>query len=183
MGRQLRFFMDYESFLTVAQAALDMGLVILPGQLPESGEIIQSRDISAVSPGICDYYFHVPEAGELKIDGNISKKVLHLSGNNVIEAGYSHILTEKKTISGARLYSVTGEYDEAGSLLPRPECTTKAYNALCRAVKKAAPRTDFRAADAMFTQKWGKRCVCGRREYISPLCRKLAEDEEYDLYI
>ncbi|MDE7292831.1 MAG: hypothetical protein K2N72_00235, partial [Oscillospiraceae bacterium] len=72
MGRQLKFFMDYESFLTVAQAALDMGLIIVPRQLTKAGEIIQSRDISAVSPGVCELYFRVRVAGGLLVAGNIS---------------------------------------------------------------------------------------------------------------
>lgn len=174
MGRQINYYMDHKSFLTVAQAAIDMGLIIIPVDCQSPGGCM-GLGIRAVTPEVNMYRFYVPMAGSLPEEG------IYLSGNCIIEAGYSHISHGEKTIGRARIYSASGEYDGECKLISRPECTARAYNALCRAVKRAAPLTNFRAANVYFTQKWGHSVVCDRREYISPFCCSLTE-EGYEIF-
>lgn len=158
MGKQLNYWMDYDSFLLVAQKALDLGCTIVKEDR-DTGRVTESREIGVIVPhgNRCraSYYFHLPEAGELEIQTANGKEFLRAgftgSGNAVIEAGFSLIKDEgtgvcgtkrKREIYSARLYCITGYYDENGEYIPRPECLTKVYDSLVRYVKKLAPYTE-----------------------------------------
>ena len=67
MGKQINYFMDYDSFLLLAQKAVDLGCTIIKQDL-DLGKIIESDDIHIIAPyserfGAKDYYFHLPKAG------------------------------------------------------------------------------------------------------------------------
>ena len=66
-------------------------------------------------------------------------------GMPLIEASYSSIVNEptgvagsrqKKEIHRARIYCISGYYDENEKYIPRPDCLTKVYHSLVRYVKK-----------------------------------------------
>ena len=134
MGKQINYHMKYESFLVVAQSALDKGCVIFKEY---GGRVLQSKDISIVTRDCRDYYFHLPEAGEVKwklwntLKGDIERidRVYTSTGNSIIEAGFG----------GSRLYVISGYYDDDEIWIPRPDCITKVYHSLVRVVKKVAP--------------------------------------------
>ena len=152
--------MDYDNFLLLAQKAVDLGCTIVKEDF-DSGKVIESKDFNIVTLSYDNfydtkYYFHLPEAGDIKIHTVNGKErldcILNASGNALIEAAYSFIVNEptgicgncsKKEIKRARLYCITGYYDEIGEWIPRPECLTKVYNSLVRYVKKIAPYTEM----------------------------------------
>ena len=76
----------------------------------------------------------------------------------------------------SRVYVTSGRYGDDGEWLARPDALTKAYNAVARAVKKAAPCTEVCCEgvnplrrDEIFT----------RKVYISPDYRQLVQEERY----
>lgn len=159
MGKQLNYYMDYDHFLLIAQKAIELGCTIVKEDL-DSGEVIESDDVGIVSPygKRCRtfYYFHLLEAGDIRINTINGKEHLdrgfNASGNTIIEAGYSFVVNEptgmcgtlqKKEIRKARIYCITGYYDENGEYVPRPECLVKVYHSLVRYVKKIAPYTEI----------------------------------------
>ena len=148
MGKQINYYMEYESFLQVAQKALDLGFEILRKD-KKSGNYFISRDLSIVDKKHRNYFFHLPEEGEISFKDNNGESYLdhyyNACGNSVIEAGYSYITDneKEKSISRARLFCITGYYDESGEFVPRSDNMTKSYNSLVRAVKKISPYTEI----------------------------------------
>ena len=69
MGKQINYYMDYESFLQLAQTALDAGCLILKGVYTEEKQN-PCEDISVITPDCNRYYFYLPELGNVayKID-------------------------------------------------------------------------------------------------------------------
>ena len=55
MGKQINYYMEYEAFLKIAQAALDSGCVIVKDY---DGKIT-GTDISIVTPDCTNYFFHL----------------------------------------------------------------------------------------------------------------------------
>lgn len=127
MGKQINYWMDYDNFLLVAQKAVDLGCTVVKEDL-KLGRVVESKDISSITPygtsNYPNYCFHLPEAGAevLAVNG---KEYLDdgytTAGNSLIEAGYSSIINEptgvagtrrKKEIHRARIYCITGYYDE-----------------------------------------------------------------------
>lgn len=102
MGRQINYYMEHESFLQVAQLALDCGCEIVKQDLDiRPTKVIRTRDISAITPGDWMFWFYVPEAGRLVIKTDKSGErvehgYLRESGSVLIEAGVSFIDEEKK---------------------------------------------------------------------------------------
>lgn len=148
MGRQINYYMEYESFLQVAQLALDCGCEIVKQNLDiRPTTVIRTRDISAITPNDWMFWFYVPEAGKLEIKTyECGERVEHgfsESGNALIEAGVSFIDEEKKTISRSRLYVSSGYYDGSGAWIPRPKCVDAVYNKLMRRVKKLTAYDGF----------------------------------------
>lgn len=177
MGKQINYWMDYDSFLLVAKKAVDLGCTIVKEDR-DLGRVTESKEIGVITPykNRCraGYYFHLPEAGELEIQtANGTEFLCHgftASGNTVIEAGFSLIKDEragvcgtkrKREIYSARLYCITGYYDENGDYISRPECLTKVFDSLVRYVKKIAPYTEF--------------------GYITKACLDLVNNEGYKL--
>lgn len=143
MGKQIKYWMEYESFLKIAETALNQnGLIIPRGK----GETIQGNDLSVVTSDCHSYYFYFPSVGEvtykLFADG---RKVIDSgytsSGNTMIEAGFSYI--RDKTMTRSRLFTISGYYGKAGDWIPSPDEMTKIYNCLVRQAKKIAPYTEL----------------------------------------
>lgn len=184
MGKQINYWMDYDSFLLLAQKALALGCEIVKEDLP-NGKVMKGKDISIIDKEHYDYYFHVPEAGELEIRKyNARDRVEHgysASGNSLIEAGYSRIDKNKK-ITRARMYCISGYYDDKENYIERPDCLTKVYHSLQRFVKKIAPYTeitDIRVS--MREEDYLQKYEYVHKEYISEKCLELKEQEGYIL--
>lgn len=194
MGKQINYWMDYDNFLLVAQKALDLGCTIVKKDL-DFGKIIESKDISIVTQDENRYYFHLLDAGDIKIHTVNGEERLDrgysASGNAIIEAGYSFIVNEptgpcgrrrKKEIRKARIYCITGYYDEDGEYISRPECLTKVYNSLARYVKKIAPYTEItNVRVSMRDEDYGKEYEYRHKEYITKTCLDMMNNEGYKL--
>lgn len=196
MGKQINYWMDYESFLLVAQKAINSGCTIIKEDLA-SGKVFESKDIAIVTPygKFCRtaYYFHLLEAGPIKILTVNGKECLDSSftatGNAVIEAGYSFTVNEptgvagtqrKKEIRRSRLYCTAGYYDENKIYIQRPDCLTKVYNSLAKYVKKIAPYTEF--TDVLTSTKaenYGEKYEYKHKEYITQTCLDMVNNEGY----
>ena len=139
MGKQVNYHMNYESFLVLAQTALDAGCLIIRGdhtdEKPEP-----AADLSGVTRDCDRYFFYLPELADLsyKID-MYGKHYLAYCGEPlelaVIEAGYSRF-----PANTARLYVITGYYDSDGQWIPRSERLTKVYEKLARKARKVAQK-------------------------------------------
>lgn len=182
MGQQINYYMGYSDFLHIAQLAFNSGCVLLKRA---NGKIVQGDSIRIVTPDTNRYYFYFPEAGKLKIKVRNKEEHfdnLYSSGNAVIEASYSVVDHENKRISRARLFSMTGCYDEDGHWNNRPECVKRVYDKLLRAVKKAAPYTEIvdlfvstSEEDYLKTKEWR------HMEYITAELLSLKRDNGYKL--
>ena len=167
MGKQINYYMEYESFLKVAQKALELGAIILK-RTPD-GMIQQAMDFSIITPDCGRYVFFFPkfgplvirnlENGQQKLDGFATA-----TGNAMIEAGFSRL--EDRTIGRARLYIQSGYYCNQ-EYIPRPAEMTSIYERLVRVVKKL---TKYQA-------------IAGRsyKEYASPYCLDLIMNFGYQL--
>ena len=198
MGKQINYWMDYDNFLLVAQKAVDLGCTVVKEDL-KLGKVIESKDICIITPyetsNDSGYYFHLPEAGDIKVLTINGKECLDdgytATGNALIEAGFSSIVNEptgvagtrrKKEIYRARIYCITGYYDENEKYIPRPDCLTKVYHSLVRYVKKIAPYTEF--TDILIStreENYGEECEYRHKEYITKTCLDLVNDEGYKL--
>ena len=49
MGKQINYWMDYDSFLLVAQRAVDLGCTVVKEDL-KLGKVIESKDIGIITP-------------------------------------------------------------------------------------------------------------------------------------
>lgn len=148
MGRQINYYMEHESFLQVAQMALDCGCEIVKQDLDiRPTRVIRTRDISAITPGDWMFWLYVLEAGKLVIKTDESGERVDRgfceSGNALIEAGVSLILEDEKQIRRSRLYVQSGYYDANGEWIPRPKCVDVIYNKLVRRVKKLTTYDGF----------------------------------------
>lgn len=179
MGKQINYWMEYESFLKIAEKALSIGFRILRS---DDKKIMQCDDISVITKNYRYYYFYMPSLGEIEIrDYGTHEAVWSsgASGNTLIEAGFSSVNNDKRVVYRDRLYVQSGYYAENGNWIERPQELTKAYNTLVRLVKKLAPYTEitdnamrFGNPDDTFEYK--------HKEYISPYCLEL-RDKGYKL--
>ncbi|MBQ5311650.1 MAG: hypothetical protein ILP19_06375 [Oscillospiraceae bacterium] len=163
MGKQINYYMEYESFLKIAEKALDLGCEIIRGGHQDS--IGRGYTLDLITPELIYYYFRVPEAGDITTGTDMNGK-LYVKGSFcessrcLIEAGFSHISEEERLITRNRLYCSTGYYDDSGEYIGRHESVTKIYDSLARYAKKLAPMTEV-----------------GRyKNYISPYCLKLQQE-------
>lgn len=100
MGRQINYWMDYKSFLNVAQTAVECGCIIVRNDINVK-KPVQSKDISIVTEDCKNYFFYLPEAGRMNFkkynDGReVADKGFTETGNAVIEAGFSYIRNDSK---------------------------------------------------------------------------------------
>lgn len=198
MGKQLEYWMDYDSFLLIAQKAIDLGCTIVKED-SELKKVIENKDMSVVTPpyeNYCNtrYYFHLSEAGNIMthiVNGIERLDFSSETQKSVIEAAYSFIINEptgvcgnrrRKEIRRARIYCTTGYYDKNEEYIPRPECLTKVYNALVRYVKRVAPYTeiiDVRVSNRH--EDYGKKYEHRDKVYITKTCLELVNNEGYKL--
>ena len=187
MGKQINYWMDYDNFLLVAQKAVDLGCFIIKEDAL-TGKIIKSKDIGIIKEDRKDYYFYLAEAGDIEtrvINGReLVKYSCGAGGNCMIEAGYSYITNsgKKKEISRARLYCISGYYDESGEYIERPESLTKVYHSLARFVKKVAPYTEL--TDVLISSRdenYGEKIEYKHKEYVTESCLKMRNEEGYRL--
>lgn len=178
MGKQINYYMGYHDFLSVAQAALDSGCVIYRHTYEDGRwRLIPGTALDVVQPDCRQYYFHVPESGSFDIklvSGN--QYVSENSRLSVMEAGFS--IPAKGEIVKNRLYIETGRYMDDDGWVPRPDMLTKVYNKLVRAVKKAAPYTEFAhfVVNPMYAGEKQK-----SKKYISAEFYELVQAEDYKL--
>lgn len=181
MGKQINYWLEYEGFLRIAEAALQKGCEILK---VENGKVVRSKDISIVTPDCYDYYFHYPPAGEVTtIVYENGREVVDdgytPSGNTLIEAGFSRIMQTEKRIIRARLWVASGYYNKQDEWIPRPECMTKLYESLARVVKKVAPpKVEVYEGENAYDKKVVRKYVW----YISPVCAQLIDKYKIKKY-
>lgn len=177
MGKQINYWMEYDSFLYVAKTAIEQGCTIFR---EHDGKVVQSKDLSIVTSDWYNYYFHLPTAGKVAIetlaDGReVLDRFFSTSGNAIIEAGFSRFFEDKR-ITGSRLYAAGGYYNDIGEWIPRPDSLTKLYNSLARKVKKVAPYTELTDIRRYTTgEKYGEEFEWRHKEYITPYCLSLRE--------
>ena len=178
MGKQINYYMEYESFLRLAEKALSLGCEIIRDAHADS--IVRGCSLDVVTPDVIRYYFRVPEAGDITtgtdLYGKLYVNTTLESGSCLIEAGFSMIWHEEQRIGRNRLYSSTGYYAEDGTFIYRPECVTKIYNALARYAKKLAPPTETvemrgSIADETYLQEIEHRS----KQYITAYCLQLQQ--------
>ena len=101
MGKQTSFYMEREVFQELAQEAIDCGCLILR----QSGnKIVSSRDTSIITASCDQYYFYLPEAGEL--DEDLPLGCFNVNGSMVVEANYT-TRNKDHSLHRARLYDVS----------------------------------------------------------------------------
>lgn len=177
MGKQINYWMDYDSFCELAAMAVDLGCTIVKKD-NDTKRVIQSKEIAIITRDCYKYYFYVPDAGELRIANNqfgeYIDKGYSETQNAIIEAGYSRISDERKQICRERLYSVTGFYKDE-EYISRPACVEEIYKKLVRKVKKLAPYTElvdvYKFGEAEYVHK----------EYVTQQCLELRNREGYSL--
>ncbi len=167
MGKQINYYMEYESFLIVAQKALDLGAVILKRN--SEGKILQCSDLSIIAPDYGRYVFHFPqfaplvihdlENGQQRLDGFATP-----SGNAMVEAGFSRC--EGRFIGRARLYIQSGYYSDQ-AFISRSAEMTSVFDKLVRLVKKL---TKYQTVSGS-----------SNKEYISPYYLDLIENQAYQI--
>lgn len=188
MGKQINYYMDYESFLKLAERALSEGCMILKNDHTEEPQQPQNN-VSVVTEDWMRYYFYLPELAELKykrfkdgqyyIDNGANELTLAL-----IEAGFSKKHEGKSglpCVNIARLYVPTGVWLE-GEWHQRSERITKVYNKLARFARKLAPRTAIEINDVVFDQENNAQPV--KKEataWVSPECLEWRK-QGYELY-
>ena len=146
--------------VTAAQKAVDLGFTVVKEDLT-SGRAIESKDNRIISPyGKYNHpscYFHLPEAGDIRI--------LTVNGKECLDYGY--------TATGN-----SGYHDENKKDIPRPDCLTKVHNSLVKYVKKTAPYTVF--VEIFISTKdenHGKAFEYRHKEYITKTCLNLVNNE------
>lgn len=139
MGKQLNYIMTYECFLQLAEAAIDAGFLILRREYTKEPQI-PSSDLSVVTAECSSYWFYLPELAELtyKAAGNgfyYPDYGFNPLGLAMMEAGFTRNLSDR-----ARIYVMTGFYDENGRWIARSDQMTKAYTKIERKARKLAER-------------------------------------------
>lgn len=128
MGKQTSFYMEREVFQELAQEAIDCGCLILR----QSGnKIVSSRDTSIITASCDQYYFYLPEAGEL--DEDLPLGCFNVNGSMVIEANYT-TRNKDHSLHRARLYLMTSVPTLEGAI-STPDCMVKLYKKLVRKMK------------------------------------------------
>ena len=140
MGKQVNYIMNYESFLQLAQYALEIGCLIICNNHTKEPSY-PCADISAVVPEYHNYCFYLPELYPVEkiTHGRDCYGAYYLSyygtefSLSIIEAGFSRNETDQ-----TRIYVTTGMYDENKNWIPRPELLTKTYDKIAQKARKLA---------------------------------------------
>lgn len=171
MGKQINYALDYESFVKVAQKALELGCTIVRYQATEPQT--PCSDLSLLDESCLYYYFctpnHAPIHYERMKDGSYCIDYDLPASISLIEAGYAPIHDDKK-IGGNRMYIATGYYDSNDQWVPRSDEVTGIYDALARFASKLAPYHPF-------TLNNGKPV----KERVSPYYMDLIQNSGYQL--
>ena len=142
MGKQIEYYIEFETFISIAEKALDLGCKIIKNDT-KNGKVIESDSVDIISSDCYFYHFYVPEAGTYRIKRINGKEYLDhgysSSGITLIEAMPTILRVDEKRIQRGRLFCVSDYYDEEGKNVRRPDCVTKIYNALANYVKKKTP--------------------------------------------
>jgi len=173
LGKQINYAMDYESFVKLAQKALDLGCTIIRARADEPQR--PCSDLSVLNPSCLDYYFCTPNHTSIQYkrmrDGSYCVDYDFAASISLIEAGYAAVHDDKR-IGGNRLYIATGYYDSNDQWIPRSEEMSRIYDTLARFAGKLAP---YHA----FTLNNGKTV----KERVSPRFMNMIENEGYQLQI
>lgn len=176
MGKQINYYIGYDEFVTVAQAALDNGCTIISRTYGnDRWDITRGDSVDIVSENQRDYFFITDEADKAifsESDG------CYISRLNVIEAGFSIPDSNKRLITKSRLYLASGVYDETGSFLKCSDATAKVYDKLTRLVKKLAPYTEVSCYSVNPLYEGGK---VTSKKYITPYFLSLIKTDDYIL--
>lgn len=183
MGKQLNYWMDYDSFVLLAKKALELGFVIYRRKADKNGKLVFGTNIDVVTKDEKDYFFHLPDAGEIVISVCNGRETVNngigKGSNVIIEAGYSYVNDKHKVkqITRSRIYCTTGYYDDNGVFVERPEVLTKAYNSLARYTRKLAPYTelhDLRIGSR--DDNYGQIFEYTHKEYVTAWCLQKREE-------
>ena len=161
MGKQINYYMDYESFLKIAELALSEGCLILKNtHTPEPQQ--PQNDTSIVTEDCMRYYFYLPELAELEYKKDMfGTYYINNVGNKLtlalIEAGFSknhggEDTNKPPSVNIARLYISTGNFRSNGVLYQRSERIKEIYDKLARLARKVAPRTTLEIDDVIFDE-------------------------------
>ena len=179
MGKQIKYYIGYKDFLSVAQTALDNGAVIYRHERRNGKmQMIGGASLEIIKEDTIFYYFHFPTDGEIIIEDHYgSQYPSHSSELHMIEAGFSFTDHENRILRSNRLYLISGRY-ENGTWIPRSESIGKTYNKLVRIVKKVAPYTEVEhfVVNEMYK---GKKFIS--KEYITPELFNLVNNNDYTL--
>jgi len=179
MGKQIYYWMEYQDFISIADAALDLDCVIIRDVV---GKVEYGKTVDIVSENVHQYYFLPLSMG---IDLNDKLDLTELRATcQVIEAGFSYINHEKKKITRSRIYVGTGYFDKQGDFINRSDVLTKVHNSLVRSIKKIAPYTEL--IDSYISTKeetYLQQVEYKHKEYITAECLKLKETEDYKLKV
>ena len=66
MGKQINYWVDYDSFCELSKSALTLGCIIVKSDM-NTRKVVQSTDISIATKDCFNYYFYLPSEGPLKI--------------------------------------------------------------------------------------------------------------------
>lgn len=64
MGKQINYYMEYESFIRIAEKALELGCEII--QAEHANQISRGFSADLVTPDCKSYFFHVPKLVRLR---------------------------------------------------------------------------------------------------------------------
>ena len=176
MGKRMSFYMEREVFEELAQYAIDRGCLILR----QSGKkIIVSQDTSVITPNCPQYYFYLPEAGDL--DMGLPLGCFNKNSRLLIEANYTTRDTNF-ALHHAQLYLAKGVADENGQFLDTPECMIKLYKRLVVKMKeltKFIPVPAERMSNRM--TYYADPTERSHKLYLTPKLIKLMEKPEVTL--
>ncbi len=176
MGKQINYYMDKDSFLKIAEVALNEGCTIVSRENSKEKQIPKA-DISVITDDYDHYYFFLPQSNEYTHGMNIyGEYYIEPSRLAVIEAGYSvkAVTEDGNIIMRNRLYIPTGLYDDNGIWIPRSEELERIYNKLARLAQKLCPpRAVVHEGHLRYN---GAFCKHNSKEYISEECQRWREN-------
>lgn len=177
MGKQINYWMEYETFQNLASIVVENGGVIVPWNNPQ----IQITNPTNIYTDIFSYYFYFPQIGDLilKTYGNPGNEFFRVNEykSAIIQCGFSNVNKRSKYIIRNRIYVPTGYWSDDEKWIPRGEEITKMYNKLARVIKKLCPYTEL--IDTYFSTEdktYGQMIEHKHKEYISSCCLKFHEE-------